>query len=311
MTKRVLVTGAAGFLGQACLPYLLEAGYTVHAISRKQISAASGEIVWHAVDLMDTSATASLLSQTRPSHLLHLAWVTEHGYYWHAPENLDWVMASLNLFRAFVRCGGQRALVTGTCAEYEWKNGICAEETTPVLPATHYGAAKKALFELLEHYKDTLDFSLVWGRLFFLYGPGENRSRLLPNVILGLLADKPVKTSHGRQQRDFLHVDDAARALVMLLNGSKQGAINVASGEMIPVRTVISTAAHLLGKPDLVQYGAIPLGETEPMLLGANVEKLRESGFTPRWSLKAGISDSIEYWRHRMRNQEAKGAAIC
>ena len=102
----------------------------------------------------------------------------------------------------FKEQGGQRAVFAGTCAEYDWSDGICSETKTLLHPTTLYGSCKKELFETLKNMK--LDWA--WGRIFHLYGPDEPQKKLTASVILSLLKGENALCSHGTQERDFLHV---------------------------------------------------------------------------------------------------------
>ncbi|MBZ0185980.1 MAG: NAD-dependent epimerase/dehydratase family protein, partial [Candidatus Obscuribacterales bacterium] len=79
---RVLVTGATGFLGRHCLPLLESSFEDVHATSRQAIHVESGSVKWHKVDFLVNEQVENLIESVRPTHLLHLAWCTEHGKYW-------------------------------------------------------------------------------------------------------------------------------------------------------------------------------------------------------------------------------------
>src|SRR5258708_4086554 len=134
---RVLVTGASGFIGRHCLPYLLEAGHEVHAVARTPLKI-SGP-VWHSADLLSPGASSRLISSVKPTAVLHLAWYTAHGEYWSSSENLRWVQASLELIQATAAAKCKRLVAAGTSAEYDWSAGVCSETLTPLLPASLYG----------------------------------------------------------------------------------------------------------------------------------------------------------------------------
>src|SRR5439155_6654344 len=136
-------------------------------------------------------AVRALLAAVRPTHLLHLAWIATPGVYWTSPENHRWVEASLHLLRCFAAGGGRRAVLTGTCAEYDWSAaGVCHETQTPLRPTTVYGVCKDELRRRAEEVCRAAGVSLAWARLFFLYGPGEHPARLFPGVVQALRAGR-------------------------------------------------------------------------------------------------------------------------
>jgi nucleoside-diphosphate-sugar epimerase len=297
--KRVLVTGGTGFIGSETLPFLLERGYEVHVVGRQATKdaarlPAANALHVHQCDLLHQDCR-DLLAEIAPSHLLHLAWYAEHGAFWRALENLDWVAASLRLVRTFATCGGTRAVFAGTCAEYDWSVDTLDEATTPLRPATLYGASKLALFELLQAARDQLGISTAWGRIFFPYGPRDQPGKLLSAVIDGVHAGKTVACSDGRQVRSFIYVEDVARAFVDLLDSAVIGAVNIATDEVSSVRDMVSRAARLSGDEALVQFGARPLQKGEPPLLRAATSRLfNEVGFRPRFNLADGIAKTVQ-----------------
>jgi len=297
--KRVLVTGATGFVGRHSLPRLLESGYEVHAVGgQRSPEAPSRDIVWHRANLLEPGEIASLVGKVRPSHLLHFAWYAVPGKYWTAPENLAWVRATINLMQVFSDHGGQRAVMAGSCAEYDWKFDYCSELFTPCRPATLYGACKHGTQVLLDAWSRQARLSSAWGRIFFLYGPGEYPSRLVPSVIQSLLRNEPALCTHGNQVRDFMYVEDVAAAFIELLGSDVKGAVNIASGVSTTLKEVIHTIADHLNKRGLVQLGAVPAPAGEPDVLIADVGRLRdEVGFRPRYSLQDGIAQTIEHMK--------------
>jgi nucleoside-diphosphate-sugar epimerase len=296
---RVLVTGATGFVGRNALGPLLELGFEVHAVThaRARENIERG-VAWHRADLLDPAAARALVREVEPTHLLHLAWYAEHGRFWSAPENERWLAASARLLHEFAKAEGARVVVAGTCAEYDWSgDGVLSEHATPLRPRTLYGETKNALREELER----LDLSSAWGRIFFLYGPHEAERRLVASVARALVRGEPAPLSPGRQVRDFLHVADAADALVRLLASEVEGPVNVGSGEGVAVATVGLELGELTGRPELVQLGALPAASDEPPLLVADVARLRdEVGWRPARSLREGLRGTLAWWADRV-----------
>jgi len=296
--KKALVTGADGFVGRYTLPLLVKAGFEVHALCWQRQPEPLHGVVWHQLDLMMPDAVDVLLEEIEPTHLLHLAWYTEHGKFWHAPENLDWVAASLKLLKSFVKHGGKRVVMAGSCAEYEWDDGHCSEQTTACKPSTLYGVSKHALHQMAESFCSLHNVSLAWGRLFFLYGPGEFAGRFVPAVINGLLRGETVACSDGHQLRDFMHVKDVAAAFVTLLASETCGAVNIASGEARTLREVGEELMRQINASGKIAFGALTSRQDDPAMLIADVKRLHdELDWRPSFILETGLADAIDWWK--------------
>lgn len=298
---RVLVTGAAGFIGRPCLPRLVALGYEVHAVSSRPRHGADDGIHWHHVDLLAPDAVHDLCATVRADQLLHLAWVTTPGAYARDPMNLDWTAASLHLIRRFAEHGGTRVVVAGTCFEYSHRSDERLHETTSeLIPETLYGTCKVALHAMVAHYAAEIGLSSAWGRVFFLYGPREHPNRLVSSVILALLEERDADSTIGTQVRDFLHVDDVAGAFVALLGSDVTGPVNVASGHTTTIRDLVLEIGEQVGLPYRVRLGARPLPPSDPAQIVADVTRLRdEVGFEPTFELREGLADTIDWWRRR------------
>jgi nucleoside-diphosphate-sugar epimerase len=323
--SRVLVTGASGFIGRHLLPACLRAGHEVHAVSSHALASdhrlpsSREEVCWHQADLLDPGEAASLVARVRPELLVHLAWYAEHGAFWTAPENVRWVESSLALVRAFAAAGGRRVVIAGTCAEYDWAAigsvgperplPRCHELRTPTGAHTLYGTCKWAANVVAERYAASVDVELAYGRVFFLYGPDEQPGRLVAQVARSLLAGERVATSDGHQIRDFLHVEDVAGAFAAILQSDVLGAVNIASGEPLTVREVIESIAVLVGRQELVDWGAHPRPKGDPEVLLADVTRLRqEVGFAGRVSLADGLAAAVAWWRAQPQAQPTRSA---
>ena len=280
---RVLLTGATGLIGRHLVAPLEALDYEVVAVSRKP-----GCLIG---DLL--ADPQGVVVRAEADHLVHLGW-HDGPDRWNAPDNLDWVGASLNLLRAFAEFGGKRAVMVGSCAEYDWSAGRLSE-TTPLMPATLYGASKAAAGMAALAGAPALGVSLAWARPFFCYGPGEPEGRLFGDLIRGLSDGQPVACTDGLQRRDYLHLDDVAGALVALLASEVEGAVNIGSGKAIAVRDLILTVARGMKRESLVRLGARSRPEGDPDLVEADVTRLSgEVGFRPRHDIESGVAAVLE-----------------
>ena len=302
--SRVLVTGASGFIGFHCLASLRARGFDVHAVARDPVELAPAGVRWHAANLLETAQIAKLMDTVQPTHLLHLAWFVVPGRLITAAENFDWVMSSLQLLQRFADLGGGRALMCGSAYEYDWRYGYCSEELTPRGPTTVYGACKSALYEMASAMSEQRQLALAWARPFFLYGPREHPDRLVASVARKLLRDEPAPTSHGRQIRDYLHVQDVADALVAILTSDMVGPVNIGSGVPVTIGEVVQTVGRLIGREDLVQLGALAARANDAPMVVADPTRLRsELGWQPQFGLSDGLADTIAWWRQQAAQQ--------
>jgi len=299
--NKILVTGASGWIGRHCVPLLVSKGYEVHAVSRNRPADLSiTDVSWHEVDLLAHGSATELVRRIRPDQVLHFAWYAEPGKFWQANENLDWVRTSLELARALAESGGKRIVGAGTCAEYESNAGECCESSTRILPDSLYGTSKHNVERYLQSLASETGLSYAWGRIFFLYGPHEHRSRLVAYVVRSVLSGEPAHCSEGTQVLDFLHVEDAASAFLRLLESDAQGPVNIASGRPISVRDVLHEIGRQTSRPELIQFGALKPGPGIDRLW-ANTQRLqRETGWAQKFNLADGIQQTIEWWRSRL-----------
>jgi nucleoside-diphosphate-sugar epimerase len=308
--KRVLVTGAGGFIGRSSIAPLKRMGFEVHAVfsgaAPGPIPTALSGAFTHVADLLSERDVDVLLKRVAPTHLLHFAWIATPGIYWHSADNFRWLAASQNLLQGFRALGGIRAVMAGSCVEYDWsKASVCNETSSPMADestaTTPYAAAKIALQKALAQFAREEHLSSAWGRLFFQFGPHEHPDRLVPSVIRHLLVNQEALCTHGRQIRSFLHVADVGAAFAQLLESDVQGPVNIGSDERIALADLIDRIALEIGRPDLVRLGARSAPTDEPPLLVPDVHRLRdEVHWRPQFSLNEGLRDAIGWWRGQL-----------
>ena len=298
----VLVTGASGFIGNHLLPLLVNGGFEVHAVCRTSAHfSRNPRVQWHQADLLDREQAKNLVRKVLPERLLHLAWYTTPPLYWEAAENRAWVQASIGLFREFADAGGQRMVALGSCAEYDWSNGYCDEDTTALAPVSLYGKSKKELHLMLSELAKAAGIEAVWARVFFPYGPGEPPSKLMTYIATSLLRGAPADCSTPELRRDFVYAADTASALVAVLQSSFSGAINIGTGMPVKVGEIGEKIAHKIGRPELLRFKESAQTSKPASMVVANIGKLRDRvRWAPAFSLDEGIEKTIDYCRLRI-----------
>jgi len=285
---RVLLTGATGFVGRYVARELEAHGIGFITAGRGPGTQDHEHIQ---ADLLFLTDYTGIVRAAKATHLIHLAWYAEHGKYWTHPLNIDWIKATAGLVRAFCQEGGRHVTVSGTCAEYDWNHGYHTEDITPINPATIYGTAKDATRRMCLSICNEFLVPLAWGRLFFPYGRGEPESRLLPSLAAAFKGERTCFGVNVNSYRDFLHVSDAASALLTISKSKFRGPINISSGEATQIAEVVRLLARKLcvSPSSLLALPSERLGESH-FIVGCN-DRLRQLGWRKKISLSKGLED--------------------
>jgi nucleoside-diphosphate-sugar epimerase len=300
---RVLLTGAAGFIGSHVARLVVAEGHEVMALVRpgrslRRLEAVRDRLRFLEGDLREAAALEGPLRARVPDVCMHLAWYAEPGgqCLW-AQENLDCLSGSLSFLRVLREVSCPRLVIAGTSIEYDTSTGYVSE-ASPIRPRNLYAAAKHALFLTATHFDPGGGLSVAAARIFSVYGPWEDPRRLVPFVISKLLAGEPCDLTRGEQIRDYSHVEDAASALWAIAKSSVAGAVNVGSSQPVSVASVAARLGELVGRPELLRFGVRPSPPGDPPFLVANTDRLRnEVGYVPRYDLASGLAHTVDWWR--------------
>lgn len=295
--KKVLLTGSTGFIGSQVTAELLRRGYEVHALVYPPFAPEQPDLIQHEMNLLDNKAVDEFLSQHNFESLIHLAWYVGPKCQTSA-LNLDWLTASINLIKSFQKNGGKKVVATGSMSEYDFSYGWCKENDTPLKSLSLYGQSKAALYEVITKFAAYNDMSFTWLRLFNLYGPNEKSARLMPYVINTMLKNEDVKVSPCTQIQNYLHVKDAAKAIVKCFESDITGAINICSDQAIRLRDIVEKIAEYIDFKGQILWGAIPASFEQQFVSGDNTRLIKEVGWEQEISLAEGLKDTINWWRN-------------
>ena len=298
MSKKVLITGATGFIGRNVVNQLIEKGYEVHSLVYPPFAPEQKGLFQYEMNLMDNNAVDEFLKEHKFENLIHLAWYVGKGCHVHN-FNMDWTISTLNLIKSFVENGGKCFVGAGTISEYEYKYGYLLEDTTPTDPQTLYGNSKNAIFNITKVYCKQNDCKFKWPRIFNLYGPAEKPARLMPSVINSCLKGEDVKVSDCLKFQDYLHVEDTARGIVAVFESEIEGAVNICSGKPVQLREIVNKIAEYTDFKGQILWGAIPAAFGDDLVVGNN-EKLKSTGWEPKYNLEDGLKQTINWWKENI-----------
>lgn len=257
-----IVTGAGGFIGRRCLAHLREAGHEVVGVDR-----VPGPGVDVVSDLSDAAALRSMAGDE--VGLIHLAWDLRRES---ATFESQSAQVSL-LARCLEAVPWRQVIGIGSAEEYGLLGGTIRESDPPEYPLTPYGWAKRAAHDLVASWSDRTQTPALWLRPFLVYGEGQGGNMAIPYAVRQARAGAVAEFSDGLQQRDFIHVDDVAAAVVRAAERNRNGfrAINLGRGEAVPLRSVLEEIGRSLNALDRFRFGALLRRTGEPEVQVANV----------------------------------------
>lgn len=305
--KRVLITGANGFIGARLLSRLIGLGYEPAIIVRdssnlKRIGHLLDKTrVFHG-DVRDAAGITAIMAEFAPEAVIHL--VTYYAVEHTTPEirvMLDTnVTGTVNLLEA-ARLNHVRLFVnTSTCAVYEQKD-LPVSEQAKISPQNLYAVTKLQAEEACRFYANNYGVDAITLRLFPPYGPGDNERRLIPYLIKTFAAGSSPQLTTGKQKWDFVYVDDIVEAFVAVLARhpfrEHYDVINIGTGDPVSVRDMVLLIMQTMGKDLPLAWGAVPHRKNEVWLNSADCHKAAEVlGWKPATKLDAGIRNTIGYF---------------
>lgn len=302
----VLLTGAAGFIGSHVARALVDRGDEVIAplrpgSARDRLADLSGRMRIANVALDDHQQLDRLLNDCRPDVMIHLAWYARPVDYLVSPANVQSLATTVALVERVLASGCPKVVGVGTCLEYAASDAL-RRESDPTDPVSLYASCKLAAWLVTRALGAQHGAEMVWARLFHVHGPGEDPTRLIPSVVRALAAGRPFDVSPGLQVRDHLHVADLAAAIVTLVEPGITGVVNVCRGVPVTLRDVLLTVAELVGRPDLLRFGARAYNPGEVMFLAGDTTRLRATGWAPRFAdLRSSLADVVAEHVHAAR----------
>jgi nucleoside-diphosphate-sugar epimerase len=245
--QKVLVTGATGFVGRHVVKQLVDNGYEVFSLVRDLEKAASLESLKKSTHIY-FDITKPPIKPTLPtdSIFIHCAWgdVRDTLSLNHIETHL---LDNYRAIKQIIEYGIRQILITGTCYEYGLQYGAL-KPSALTQPNTPYAIAKDTLHKSLRALQAKLDFELIWARLFYTYGAGQDEKSVISLFDKALQDnDEVFNMSFGEQLLDFLPVENVAEKIINLLS-HRDGVFNVCSGAPMSLRRLLENRAKEAGK---------------------------------------------------------------
>lgn len=249
MPLRIFLTGCTGAVGSRLTLILLNYGYEVFGVSgSKPCQIVHPRHSCRKIDLLN--AETFDMQKIQPNLLVHTSWLTTPGLFWESPENKKWLEASKQLIQEFIESGGTFTIVTGSCAEYFWEKEKPLCESSAESPSSVYGKAK---LDLLNWIREN-GIPFLWSRTFFQFGSDDPEGKLIPKAIKSFEEGNFFVVQNPYDTKDFVHVDDVAIILGILIKIKAHGVVNIGRGEGIEIKDLIDSLGSIFGRKDLIRY---------------------------------------------------------
>jgi UDP-glucose 4-epimerase len=295
--RRLLVTGASGFIGARLCRRAVDAGAIVHAVSRAPRGGA-GEVRWERGDLTDDAGTRALVHRVQPDLVLHLASEVGGG------RDLGLVLpmlranllAAVNVMVACAEAGGPRVVLAGSMEEPDMGDADAVAQSP-------YAVAKWGALAYARHFHALHGLPVVHLRVFMVYGPGQlDLRKLVPYVTVSLLRGQAPKLTSGARAVDWIYVDDVVDAFLRaaVAPGASGRSLDIGSGELVTARSVVIRLRELVGGRVDPTFGAVPDRALERVRAADPAGAEEALAWRPRTPLAEGLGRTVDFYRSNL-----------
>ncbi len=320
--KKVLVTGADGFIGSHLTELLVEKGYQVKAFAYYNSFNTWGwldtlpqdkmrEIEVFSGDIRDPNGVREAVKGV--DGVFHLAALIAIPFSYHSPDSyVDTnIKGTLNVLQAARDLGTERILVTSTSEVYGTAQYVPIDEKHPYQGQSPYSATKIGADRLAESFYRSFNLPVSIVRPFNTYGPRQSARAVIPTIITQLLAgQKEIKLGSLSPTRDFNYVKDTAAGFVSIAESDKTigEEINIATQQEISIGDLANEIIRQINPSAKIvcdEQRLRPEKSEVNRLLGANEKIKRLTAWEPRYTFEEGIRETIEWLRDNLDKYKA------
>lgn len=303
---KILITGGAGFVGANLIQKLIKKNYSLYILIRKnenlwRINSIKNKIHIYENILNNKEKLTLLLKKIRPKYIYHLA---TYGAY-PKQQNLNNMIqinikGTVNLLSASCDIDYKKMIVTGSSSEYG-KKIKPMQESDFLEPNNFYAAAKAAQTYFCQAFSYTFNKPINILRLFNIYGPYEEKGRLVCSVIKSALEGSPISLATGKEARDFTYVDDVSDAIIK--SSAKKlplGAIyNVGTGKQSTILDLAKEVVKITKSNSKINLNVYPGRKWDTTHWIADIKSIKKDvGWSPKHSLSEGLKKTIIWYKN-------------
>jgi nucleoside-diphosphate-sugar epimerase len=282
---KILVIGS-GFLAFSIIERLESDGHEILTFSRTQNSKIQSRQVLG--DIFDFKVFLEVLAW-KPQVVIHTAWITTPGIYRNDESNFKYADFTTNLAKSLNKSEIEHLIILGTCAEYGKQVGPSLAGQTKLSPTTLYAQQKIVAFNSVNEILNESHVRLTWARVFYPYGPNQDKSRLIPRLISSIKDDEPLVLADTSSVYDWITSRDVASAISWILTHKLPTEIDLGTSVGYTNLEILEFLENILQTKSLLPCEKIHDFGLEEVFVADKNSPLFSSGWSPNDSIETGL----------------------
>lgn len=298
--KKILITGATGFLGSHLLPTLIKKGYDIIVLKR------SFSNIWRIQDLfyqiksydIDKVSIKKIFDENEIGGIIHLA--TDYG----RKNNNDIIQmskANIELPGKLLDLGCKYGSIFFINTHTFWNSKYSL-----------YSAMKNSFIEIAKYFSANFKVKFINMKLEHIYGENDDNSKFIPFAIKNILEGKEIRLTKGEQKRDFVYVKDVVNAYIKVLNNlekinDKFIEFEIGTGSSISLHEFVREIEQEINKKANIKWGEIPYKKNEIFDSKADIKKAKKYlEWSPKYDISDGLKKTIDWYKKFIEGKSQK-----
>jgi nucleoside-diphosphate-sugar epimerase len=301
--RKVLVTGASGFIGKPLTATLVRLGAQVNVVSRNVQKQTGGNVNWWKGNLEDLASTREMIRRAKPDLIYHMA-----AHAWRSQDLSDvpltfygCLATTVNVLTAAAESGCRRVVLPGSLEEPVDPGDI---------PNSPYSAAKWASNVYGNMFQKLFGMEVIIARIFMVYGPGQDSRKVIPYIVITLLKGKTPHLKSPERIVDWIYIDDVVQGMLTASSGKYTGGqpVEIGSGIGISIGDVAKKICKMINNNISAHFDDKP-GLIDEVVRIADVETaFRRTGWRPQTAMDAGLCRTIEWYKGQFLGASGDGS---